>query len=161
MCVLEFMLENKNNSYKYLEKVFWYKFKIQNVLISYAIKQIGKLQHDDAYIQAKEDYKIYKTVKDSGLDNDKITAVLNKRITYYGLTKSDFEQYVKVQQDKYKKYISSQMGQVIAKDLFSTVKKCLYGKGKEVHYRKLDSIHTVSAKSTTSFFTASSSETEL
>ena len=88
MCVLEIMLENKNNSYKYLEKVFWYKFKIQNVLISYAIKQIGKLQHDDAYIQAKEDYK---TVKDSGLDNDKIAAVMNERITYYGLAKSDFE----------------------------------------------------------------------
>lgn len=96
------MLENKNNSYKYLEKVFWYKFKIQNVLISYAIKQIGKLQHEDTYIQAKEDYKIYRTVKDSGLDNDKITAVMNERITYYVLTKSDFEQYVKVQQDKYK-----------------------------------------------------------
>ncbi len=59
--VLEFMLENKNNSYKYFEKVFWCKFKIQNVLIYYAIKQIRKLKHDDAYIQAKENYKTYKT----------------------------------------------------------------------------------------------------
>jgi|InofroStandDraft_1065614.scaffolds.fasta_scaffold32138_2 hypothetical protein len=98
MYILEFLLENKNTSYKYFEKVFWCKFKIQNVLISYAIKQIGKLRHDDAYIQEKEDYKTYKTVKDSGLDKDKITSAMNERIIYYGLTKDDFEQYVKVQQ---------------------------------------------------------------
>lgn len=147
MYVLEFILENKNNSYKYFEKVFWCKFKIQNVLISYAIKQIGKLQHDDAYIQAKENYKTYKTVKGSRLDKDKITAVMNERITYYGLTKGSFEQYVKVQQDKYRKYISSQMAQLVAGDVFSAIKKCLYGNGKEIHHKKLDTIHTVSAKS--------------
>jgi len=147
MYTLEFLLENKNNSYKYFEKVFWCKFKIQNVLISYAMKQMGKLQHDDAYIQAKENYKTYKTVKDSKLDKDKITAAMNERITYYGLTKSSFEQYVKVQQDKYRKYISSQMAQLVARDVFSAVKKCLYSNGKEIHHKKLDAIHTVSAKS--------------
>lgn len=141
------MLENKNNSYKYFKKVFWCKFKIQNVLISYAVKQIKKLQNDDAYIQSKEDYKTYKTVKDSGLDKGKITAVMNDRITYYGLTKGSFEQYVKVQQDKYRKYTSSQMVQLIARDVFSAVKKCLYSNGKEIHHKKPGSIHTVSAKS--------------
>lgn len=147
MYILEFLLENKNNSYKYFEKVFWCKFKIQNILISYAIKQIRKLRHDDAYIQAKENYKTYKTVKGSRLDKDKITAVMNERITYYGLTKGDFEKYAKPQQWKYKKYISSEIGQVIAKDVFSAVKKCLYSNGKEIHHKKLDSAHTVSAKS--------------
>jgi len=147
MYILEFLLENKNNSYKYFEKVFWCKFKIQNVLISYAVKQIKKLQYDDLYIHAKEDYKKYKTVKDSKLDKDKITAAMNERITYYGLTKGSFEQYVKVQQDKYRKYISSQMAQLVAGDVFSAIKKCLYGNGKEIHHKKLDAIHTVSAKS--------------
>ncbi len=147
MYILEFLLENKNTSYKYFEKVFWCKFKIQNVLISYTIKQIGKLRHDDAYIQEKEDYKTYKTVKDSGLDKDKITSAMNERIIYYGLTKDDFEQYVKVQQDKYRKYASSQMAQIIAKDVFSAVKKCLYSNGKEIHHKKPGNIHTVSAKS--------------
>lgn len=144
MYVLEFLLEDKNNSYKYFEKVFWCKFKIQNVLISYAVKQIKKLQNDDAYIQAREDYK---TMKDSGSDRNKITTVMNGRIAYYGLTKGDFEKYAKPQQWKYKKYISSETGQVIAKDVFSAVRKCLYGNGKKIHYKKLDSIHTVSAKS--------------
>lgn len=147
MYILEFLLENKNTSYKYFEKVFWCKFKIQNVLISYAIKQIGKLRHDDAYIQEKEDYKTYKTVKDSGLDKDKITSAMNERIIYYGLTKDDFEQYVKVQQDKYRNYASSQMAQIIAKDVFSAVKKCLYSNGKEIHHKKPGNIHTVSVKS--------------
>ena len=88
-------------------------------------------------------------LKGSRPDKDKITAVMNERITYYGLTKGSFEQYVKVQKDKYRKYISSQMAQLVARDVFSAVKKCLYSNGKEIHHKKLDAIYTVSAKSLT------------
>ncbi len=148
MYTINALLENKNNSYALFHKMFFIKFKIQNIFISYAIKQIQKLEHDELYIQAKQDYAKYIKNKNSYKQEIKnATTIMNERISYYELTKKDFEQYAKKQQYKYKKYISSQMIQTITNSVLDSVNKYLYSNGNMVHYKKFEDIHTVSAKS--------------
>ena len=56
MYTIKLLLKNQNNSYAFFNKMFFIKFKIKNILISYAQKQIEKLEKDEIYIQAKNEY---------------------------------------------------------------------------------------------------------
>ena len=147
MYTIKLLLKDENNSYHFFNKMFFMKFKAQNIFVSYAIKQIGKLQHDDKYIQAKKEYT--KFVKDKENNKKEIkeqTDIMNERVNYYGLTKKDLQQYAKEQQYKYKKYISSQMTNAITDIVLKSIQEYLYGDGKKIHYKRFEDIHTVSAK---------------
>ena len=137
MYVLEFLLENKNNSYRYFDRMFWCKFRIQNILISHAVKQMKKLRHDSAYTNAKKRYAVCKA--DS-------SALLNAKIKEYGLAKAGLYAYVKAQQKKHAKYITSLEAQAIADSVLAAVNKYLYGDGKELRHKRLSDIRTASAK---------------
>ena len=114
MYTIKLLLKNENNSYTFFNKMFFNKFKAQNIFISYTIKQIKKLEKDEIYIQAKKDYaKFVKDKKKNKKELEETVSIMNERVSYYGLTKKDLETYAKEQQYKYKKYISSQMMQTI------------------------------------------------
>lgn len=114
MYIIKLLLKNENNSYTFFNKMFFNKFKAQNIFISYTIKQIKKLEKDEIYIQAKKDYaKFVKDKKKNKKELEETVSIMNERVSYYGLTKKDLETYAKEQQYKYKKYISSQMMQTI------------------------------------------------
>lgn len=114
MYTIKLLLKNENNSYTFFNKMFFNKFKAQNIFISYTIKQIKKLEKDEIYIQAKKNYaKFVKDKKKNKKELEETVSIMNERVSYYGLTKKDLETYAKEQQYKYKKYISSQMMQTI------------------------------------------------
>lgn len=114
MYTIKLLLKNENNSYTFFNKMFFNKFKAQNIFISYTIKQIKKLEKDEIYIQTKKDYaKFVKDKKKNKKELEETVSIMNERVSYYGLTKKDLETYAKEQQYKYKKYISSQMMQTI------------------------------------------------
>ena len=114
MYTIKLLLKNENNSYTFFNKMFFNKFKAQNIFISYTIKQIQKLEKDEIYIQTKKDYaKFVKDKKKNKKELEETVSIMNERVSYYGLTKKDLETYAKEQQYKYKKYISSQMMQTI------------------------------------------------
>ena len=114
MYTIKLLLKNENNSYTFFNKMFFNKFKAQNIFISYTIKQIQKLEKDEIYIQAKKNYaKFVKDKKKNKKELEETVSIMNERVSYYGLTKKDLETYAKEQQYKYKKYISSQMMQTI------------------------------------------------
>ena len=64
-------------------------------------------------------------------------------------TKKLLNKYVKKQQYKYKKYIGSQVAQAIVIEVFASIKKYLYEEGKQVHHKRFEETHTVSATSLT------------
>lgn len=147
MYTIKLLLKNENNSYTFFNKMFFNKFKAQNIFISYTIKQIKKLEKDEIYIQAKKDYaKFVKDKKKNKKELEETVSIMNERVSYYGLTKKDLETYAKEQQYKYKKYISSQMMQTITNSVLESIQKYLYKDGKQIHYKKFEDIHTVSAK---------------
>lgn len=147
MYTIKLLLKNENNSYTFFNKMFFNKFKAQNIFISYTIKQIQKLEKDEIYIQAKKNYaKFVKDKKKNKKELEETVSIMNERVSYYGLTKKDLETYAKEQQYKYKKYISSQMMQTITNSVLESIQKYLYKDGKQIHYKKFEDIHTVSAK---------------
>lgn len=150
MYTIKLLLENKNGSYAFFHKMFFIKFKIQNALVSYAIKQIKKLENDRDYIQAKKDYAVL--VKDKKKNKEelkKVKAIMSEKVSYYGLTKSDLQIYAKGQQYPYKNYISSQMVQDILHAVLDSIQDYLYGDGEIIHYKRFEEIHTVGATSLT------------
>lgn len=149
MYTIKILLENKNNSYAYFNKMFFIKFKIQNIFISYIKRQLDKLNLDKEYIEAKKLYALEKNGKNKSKSLKKYTSIMNDRIKYLGLTKDSLEKYSKKIQKRYKKYISSQVAQVIANNTYQSLFDYLYGDGKHIYHKKLDSIHSISAKSLT------------
>ena len=115
------LLENKNNSYAYFNKMFFIKFKIQNIFISYIKRQLDKLNLDKEYIEAKKLYALEKNGKNKSKSLKKYTSIMNDRIKYLGLTKDSLEKYSKKIQKRYKKYISSQVAQVIANNTYQSL----------------------------------------
>lgn len=149
MYTIEALLDKSNNINKYFEKMFWYKFKMQNILISFAIKQMDLLERDKEYKSLKKDYALYINDKTYKKELKETKEKLSLKIKHYHLTKSDLEQYVKKQQYKYKKYISSGEAQAIALNVYTSIDKYLYKDGKRIHHKRLDDIESISAKSLT------------
>ena len=80
---------------------------------------------------------------------DDMKTVMNVRVDYYGLTDNDLYSYVKVQRQKYEKYLDAHVCQSLAKQAYSALYAVLYKRGKEVHFRKWSDMHTLSGKKNT------------
>ena len=83
----------------------------------------------------------------------KLISQLNKELSDYrneiGLSLYALEKYAKVQQKKYKKYLSSQEVQVIVANVWKGVEKILFEDGNYLHFKKKGSFYCLSAKSLT------------
>ena len=85
MYTIKLLLKNENNSYAFFNKMFFIKFKIKNILISYAQKQIEKLEKDETYIQAKNEYiELMKDEENNKTDITEKTSIMNERVAHYG-----------------------------------------------------------------------------
>jgi hypothetical protein len=151
MYTTQYLLENKNNSSKYINKCMDKKQKMINVIVKHCIKLLNKLKRDKDY----QDLLLRrKTIKNksklSKKDKSNLNDINNKlkeiRINYK-LDKNELQKYVKVQQLKYKNYISSQEAQIISDDVWCGVEKVLYGEGKWLHFKKKGDCNTLQAKS--------------
>ena len=47
--IIEFLIKDESNNYKYLEKAFFYKFICQNIIIKYYKSLLNKLKTNKEY----------------------------------------------------------------------------------------------------------------
>lgn len=143
MFVVKFLLDASNNEKLYLDKTLNCEQKSANVVVKHCIHLLNKLKYDSIY-QNLLKQRLSTTDK-------KEIKVLNKQLNEYrdsiGLSLNKLQKYAKVQQKKYKNYISSQEMQVIVSNIWNGVEKILFGEGEYLHYKKKGYYDCLSAKS--------------
>lgn len=136
---------------KTLNKVYWWMFKLHNQVVSFAKKCFRKLNSNKEYhLLLKEYHKLKKIKNRTSVQETRrkeIGKALNKIQESIGLSKIGLEKFVKVQQKKYSKYISSQQAQKEADRVWEGVSKVLYSNGKKLHYKKATNFRTITGKS--------------
>ena len=136
---------NKFNK-AFLDKVFFIAYKMYIQTTKYAQKQLRLLSKNKRYKYLKHLYAL--NINDKNKLKE-ITKELNEIVSSYNISANDLEKYIKVQQHKYKKYITSHQAQKIAKFISQNVDKVLYGNGKTLHIKKYVEFNTISQKNTT------------
>lgn len=129
---------------------------IHNVLVSHARKLLVCLEHDMEYQGWLASYVVLKDKEaDTGKGLSKTEKELKKvlstsmdtRRKEIGLSKAGLESYIKVCGRRYSKLLSSQQVQAEADRVWESVKDCLFGDGKEVHFKPFGEFHTIGGKS--------------
>lgn len=167
MHTIRFRLKLAEYEKQELNKRFRIVWHMHNETVSFAQKRLNLLSRDRQYIDAMNSYvdasKKLKAIgkkarkgKDirtrmAALSKQKkeASAILNARISFYGLTKTDFDRFVSVMQKKNSKLISSQQAQKEAERVLAGVEKVLYGNGKHVRMKRLSDQKTISQKCAT------------
>ena len=169
MFVLELPLKTTEYDEQVLDKRFRLLNKGHNVVVKHEKKLMAALGRDREY-QAllekrkplKEEVrrlegsrkpgkkrkpgKALKDAKAALAEVDEQLSVIRKS---YGLTEAGLQSYGKVFQQAHREHISSQMMQKECSFVWAGVEKVLFGKGKDIHFRKLSSMHTLPSKSAT------------
>ncbi len=134
----------KDKKYKH-NKYLYIKYK--NKLSEY--ENLSK-DLDKKEIDKKTKSKLKKYYNLNIKDLDKRLKVLQKErkeiISKY-LSKTDLEKFVKLQQYKYKNYITSAQAQKIADFIYNSVESYLYKNGKTIHIKSFKDFNTISQKS--------------
>ena len=145
MYCLTLKLDTNYNQNKYLSKIFYFKWKIKNDLISWCNHKLKSLQKDTRY---KELIKQYRIEKDKKIKKQ-IGKQLNNLIVKFKLNKAIIYKFIKPFREKYKNFITSQEMDAICDDTIKAIEKILYSDGEELHYKNLYNVKTLSAKSLT------------
>ena len=150
MFVVKYLLKIKHNEDLYLNKCFDCEQKVANVIVKHCVKLLNKLKYDTDYQDLLTQRKNV-SIKEN--KDKKLISQLNKELSDYrneiGLSLYALEKYAKVQQKKYKKYLSSQEVQVIVANVWKGVEKILFEDGNYLHFKKKGSYDCLSAKSLT------------
>lgn len=137
---LELKLQTSKEDLNFLDRVFYYGFRLYNTMVKHAIKQISKLQKD---LQYQEGIKLYKTKK----TRSQAKEILNERVSYYGLSEYEFHTYIAVARKQYENYLDSSTVQKIATAVWRGVEKILYSNGKKLHFKKYIDLFSIEGKS--------------
>lgn len=141
----------------YDEQVIERRFRavshIHNVCVKHAIKLLTRLGHDHEYQECRDAYlelrKKDALTKDEKARMDGLSRKMADIRKNYGLTKAGLESYIKVCGKRYRKLLSSQQAQKEADRVWAGVEKCLFGKGKKLHFKKHSDFTTIEGKSNT------------
>ena len=111
-----------------------------------------RLQHDKRYAELRQLYNelVKKTKKLSKRRNRKrknLAKQLAACRTEQGLSKASLERYLKVCGKQFSKLLSSQQVQTEADRVWNGVAKCLFGNGKNLHFKKYMDFDTIGGKS--------------
>ena len=120
-----------------INKSFNVAVRIYNSLLSHEIKKLNLLEQHSLYNELR--YKKDKT-KDDKL---KLKSIREK----YKLSSFDFNKDIKEIRNHYKENISSQVGQKLAKRLWSSFEKYMFGVGEEIKYKKKNTINSLEGSS--------------
>lgn len=138
--ILELKLQASKEDLKFLDKVFYYGFRLYNTMVKHAIKQISKLQKDPQY---QEGIKLYKNKK----TRSQAKEILNERVSYYGLSEYEFHAYIAVARKQYENYLDSNTARKIATTVWRGVEKILYSNGKKLHFKKYIDLFSIEGTS--------------
>lgn len=148
-------LKLKTNEYDchILEKRFHALSHVHNVMVKHGKALLKKLSCNSEYAALRDKYQHLPKGDDiSSADKKRkkqLSAEMNAIIRSYGLSKYNFEAYLKVCGARYSKCLSSQQVQKEAGRVWAGVEKILYGSGKELHFKKYRDFETVCGKSNT------------
>ena len=124
---------------------------IHNVCVKHARKLLMRLDHDKEYQSWRSEYcKLLKQKKLSKADRTRRLELLKQmsaRRQEIGLSKWALQSYIKVCGKRYSKLISSQQVQAEAANVWTGVEKCLFSKGKDIHFKKFMDFDTIGGKS--------------
>lgn len=153
MHTYRFRLEtNKAIEYQ-LERRFMAMWRVHNICVKHAIKQLTRLRHDKEYLRLLEERKSYAKKKEPTPEEKAALKQINKQldmvVSSCGLTKTDLEKYLKKAQKRFRKLLSSQQVQKEADRVWFGVEKVLYGSGKRLHFKKLRDMRSISGKENT------------
>ena len=99
-----------------------------------------RLQHDKRYAELRQLYnelvKKEKMSKEEKSQKKKLAKQLAACRTEQGLSKASLEHYLKVCGKQFSKLLSSQQVQAEADRVWCGVERCLFGNGKELHFKK-------------------------
>ena len=142
MHTLKFPIRTGRRKEKIIAKLFAMMTKCHNVLVKECKKRLRMLRRDKEYQRLIEAYR-------TASDKDKKAAsdALNSLIAQYGLTEGSLQSYIKVWQRQYRHIVSSHQAQEEASRVYAGVEKVLYGKGKDVHFKRYQEMLTVASKS--------------
>ena len=124
---------------------------LHNVCVKHARKCMIRLQHDKRYAELRQLYnelvKKEKMSKEEKSQKKKLAKQLAACRTEQGLSKASLEHYLKVCGKQFSKLLSSQQVQAEADRVWCGVERCLFGNGKELHFKKLMDFDTIGGKS--------------
>ena len=134
-----------------IDKRFHAVSHIHNVCVKHAKKLLMQLDHDKEYQSWRSEYCALSKQKDlSKADytrNLELSKQMSARRQKIGLSKWALQSYIKVCGKRYSKLISSQQVQAEAANVWTGVEKCLFSKGKDIHFKKFMDFDTIGGKS--------------
>ena len=131
-----------------LNKRFEIGRKIYNSLVKITLNRYEEMIKNEKYkellasIQREEDGKLSKNEH-----NKKIFKAINKMRDDYKLSEFQFHSDVKPFQKYYKKHIDSNTAQKLGTRLWNAYEKVIFGNGKEIHFKKYDTLNSLEGKS--------------
>ena len=153
-CIIEFKLYTERWQADRLAHMFDCFERMYNIIIRYAIKQLATLKADEEYKSLLESYS--KLLKKSELSKSEkalkstISKRLNEIVKSYGLSKCQFETYLKLNRSNaFNGQLHSAITQKIALAAWTAVEKVLYGDGKKLHFKKRGAMQSFEGKSNT------------
>lgn len=124
---------------------------IHNVCVKHAKKLLMQLDHDNEYQSWHSEYCALSKQKDLSKVDRTRKLELSKQMSTHrqevGLSKWALQSYIKVCGKRYSRLISSQQAQAEAANVWAGVGKCLFSKGKDIHFKKFMNFDTIGGKS--------------
>ncbi len=127
--ILELKLQASKEDLKFLDRVFYYGFRLYNTMVKHTVKQISKLRKDPQYQEAIKLYKNKKT-------RQQAKKILKERVSYYVLSEYEFHAYIAVAKKQYENFLDIHTVQKIATAVWKGAEKILYSNGKKLHFKK-------------------------
>ena len=151
-CTLEFKLYTAQWQADRLSHLFDCYERMYNTMIRHAKKQLAKLRNDEEYKSLLSSYsELLKNDKLSKFEKElksTISKRLNEIVKSYGLSKCQFEDYLKINRiNAFNGELHSAITQKIALAAWTAVEKVLYGDGKKLHFKKRGAMQSFEGKS--------------
>lgn len=125
---------------KYLDKLMIFYCHTYNIMVKEARSRLARLRRDSKYRNLIDSYKLNKSFTPE--EKEELKSLRKK----YGLSKSDYEKYLKKQNKMYE-IAHSAIVQKIAYRIWQSTEKCLFDNGEEIHFKRRSSFTSFEAKS--------------
>ena len=138
--VVEFPLKTAVFQEYILNKRFEIARHMYNCLLSITYNRYNEM------IRTKKYRDLIKSLTSDKDKNKPIWKEISQLRKEFRLTEYDFYTDIKEMQHRFKNNIDSRTAQQVAKYLWTAYDKLLFGKGKELHYKKYGQINTLESK---------------
>ncbi len=141
-----------------LGKRFYCAFLMKNKLIRHAKKALSSMRQDKRYRTLMDEYHTLAKASKSRKKESKavkhrraeIGAELSAIRLDRGLSEYQFQEWIAVQQHRYRKHIDSLTAQKLATNVWQSVETVLFRKGKTVNFKPLDNLYSLEGKNNAS-----------